>query len=131
MTVHFAIPVEDLAAARAFYAGTLGCREAGSTETSADFDFFGQPLSLHRGPPRPGGDAGDGAEPAPRFEAVLSLEEWWTLAERLEAQEFDFILPPQARYGAAGEHWTMHLRDPSGNPIEIKGLAEMGTLPDR
>ena len=131
MTAHFAIDVDDLAAARAFYARTLGCKEAQSTDTSADFDFFGHPLSLRRGSPATSTDSVAEPDPAPRFAAVLPLEDWWILAERLEAEELDFILPPQASYGEAGEQWTMFFRDPSGNPIEIKGLADLGVTLER
>jgi len=38
---HLAYHVDDLAAARAFYGGVLGCREGRSTETWVDFDFWG------------------------------------------------------------------------------------------
>jgi hypothetical protein len=38
----------------------------------------------------------------------------------------DFILPPQVRFeGQPGEQWTMFFRDPSGNPVEVKGFARM------
>jgi hypothetical protein len=30
--------------------------------------------------------------------------------------------------GEAGEQWTMFFRDPSGNPIEIKGFADMARV---
>ena len=129
MPFHLAIHVDDLAAARAFYAGTLGCTEGRSTDSWVDFDFFGHQLSLHRGTPfatADTGKVGDHMVPMPHFGAVLPLDDWWALAERLEAAELDFVLPPQVRFpGEAGEQWTMFFHDPSGNPIEIKGMAEM------
>ncbi len=48
---HLAYHVTDLDAARAFYGGTLGCREGRSTDTWVDFDFFGHQISLHLGTP--------------------------------------------------------------------------------
>jgi extradiol dioxygenase family protein len=37
-----------------------------------------------------------------------------------------FILPPSVRFeGEPGEQWTMFFKDPSGNPIEIKGFADL------
>ncbi len=37
-----------------------------------------------------------------------------------------FELDPSVRFqGEPGEQWTMFFRDPSGNPIEIKGFPNM------
>tara|TARA_R110000823_G_scaffold301519_1_gene422522 strand:+ start:3781 stop:3927 length:147 start_codon:yes stop_codon:yes gene_type:complete len=38
---HLAFPVHDLAAARAFYGGLLGCAEGCSSPEWVDFDFYG------------------------------------------------------------------------------------------
>ena len=36
----------------------------------------------------------------------------------------EFVIPPTLRFaGQPGEQWTMFFRDPSGNPIEVKGYA--------
>ena len=57
---------------------------------------------------------------------VLDLPRWKELAARLEAAGTDFVLKPQVRFaGQPGEQWTMLFRDPSGNPIEIKGFADL------
>ena len=70
---HLAFPVHDLAAARAFYGGLLGCSEGRSSEHWVDFDFFGHQIVAHLAPelcdvtesqsPQPGSCA-EGAEPA-------------------------------------------------------------------
>ena len=56
---HLAYHVDDLDAARSFYAETLGCRAGRSTDSWIDFDFFGHQISLHKGtplkPPKPAG----------------------------------------------------------------------------
>ncbi|PKP79358.1 MAG: dioxygenase [Alphaproteobacteria bacterium HGW-Alphaproteobacteria-2] len=125
---HLAFHVTDLDAARAFYGGVLDCAEGRSTATWVDFDFFGHQLSLHLGPPFPTADTGrvgDHMVPMPHFGLVLDLAEWRALAARLEAAGVDFVLPPSVRFaGEPGEQWTMFFRDPSGNPIEVKGFAE-------
>jgi extradiol dioxygenase family protein len=60
----------------------------------------------------------------PHFGIILPLDEWNKLAGRLEERQTDFILAPSVRFkGEPGEQWTMFFRDPSGNPIEVKGLA--------
>lgn len=126
---HFAYHVTDLDAARAFYGGVLGCAEGRSTETWVDFDFFGHQLSLHLGTPFANdttGKVGDHMVPMPHFGVVLKLTDWKALSERLEAIGTDWVLAPSVRFeGEPGEQWTMFFRDPSGNPIEIKGFRDL------
>ncbi len=129
---HLAYHVHDLDAARAFYGGVLGCHEGRSTDTWVDFDFFGHQLSLHLGAPFATSDTGRVGEhlvPMPHLGVVLELAEWRALADRLVAAGIDFVLPPQVRFeGLAGEQWTMFFRDPSGNPIEVKGFASLDAV---
>jgi hypothetical protein len=129
---HLAFHVLDLAAAREFYSGALGAIEGRSTETWVDFDFFGHQLSLHLGTPFPNaptGKVGDHMVPMPHFGIVLPLDDWTALAGRLEDRQTDFIIAPSVRFkGEAGEQWTMFFRDPSGNPIEIKGIASTSDI---
>jgi hypothetical protein len=59
----------------------------------------------------------------------LHLDDWRALADRLTAAGVAFVLPPAVRFqGEPGEQWTMFFRDPSGNPIEIKGFREMAAV---
>ena len=132
---HLAYHVHDLDAARAFYGGVLGCREGRSTATWVDFDFFGHQISLHLGTPFATTDTGHVGEhhvPMPHLGLVLELPDWQALAQRLRAAGTRFVLEPQRRFaGEPGEQWTMFFRDPSGNPIEVKGFASLETLYDR
>jgi extradiol dioxygenase family protein len=125
---HFAFHVLDLDDAREFYSGALGATEGRSTESWVDFDFFGHQLSLHLGTPfanEATGKVGDHMVPMPHFGVVLPLDDWNLLAGRLEERQTDFIIAPSVRFkGEAGEQWTMFFRDPSGNPIEVKGFAD-------
>ncbi len=131
---HLAFHVRDLDQARHFYGGLLGCREGRSTDTWVDFDFFGHQISLHLGEPfatNNTGRVGDHWVPMPHLGVVLELPEWQALAERLKAGGVDFVMPPQVRFeGQPGEQWTMFFRDPSGNPIEVKGFRSLGTVYD-
>ncbi|MET4128507.1 VOC family protein [Roseovarius sp. MBR-6] len=126
---HLAINVTDLDAARGFYGGVLGAVEGRSTATWVDFDFFGHQLSLHLGTPfatEATGKVGEHMVPMPHFGVVLALTLWRDLAVRLEAAGVDFVIPPSVRFeGEPGEQWTMFFRDPCGNPIEVKGFADM------
>jgi extradiol dioxygenase family protein len=129
---HLAYHVHDLDAARRFYGELLGCREGRSTDTWVDFDFFGHQISLHLGAPFASTDTGrvgDHWVPMPHLGVLLELPDWQALAERLQRAGIDFVMPPQQRFaGQPGEQWTMFLRDPSGNPIEIKGFRSLDTV---
>ncbi|WP_297758575.1 VOC family protein [uncultured Shimia sp.] len=126
---HLAYNVTDLAEARAFYGDLLGCTEGRSTETWVDFNFFGHQISFHLGTPfstAATGHVGDHLVPMPHLGVILSKAEWDALAERLKAAGVEFVLAPFTRFaGEPGEQSTMFFRDPSGNPIEIKGFADM------
>ena len=47
---HLAFPVNDLAEARAFYGGLLGCSEGRSDGDWVDFNFFGHHIVAHLSP---------------------------------------------------------------------------------
>ena len=125
---HLAFPVDDLAEARAFYGGTMGCAEGRSSEEWVDFDFYGHQIVTHLAR----GQAGDRANnhvdghgvPVPHFGVVLSMADWQALADRLRAAGVDFAIPPTIRFkGQPGELATMFFRDPSGNALEMKAFA--------
>jgi extradiol dioxygenase family protein len=129
---HLAYHVTDLDAARGFYGGVLGCAEGRSTETWVDFDFFGHQISLHLGKPfatERTGKVGDHMVLMPHLGVALPLGDWLALAERLERADVAFDIPPVVRFeGEPGEQRTMFFRDPSGNPIEIKGFADFDAV---
>jgi uncharacterized protein len=131
---HLAFPVHDLAAARAFYGGVLGCPEGRSSDQWIDFDFFGHQLVAHLAPDHAGLDAArnpvDGhGVPVPHFGVVLTLDDFAALAERLRGAGVNFEIEPYTRFkDQPGEQRTMFFRDPSGNAIEIKAFADLGQL---
>ncbi|GAA0753359.1 VOC family protein [Ideonella azotifigens] len=129
---HLAIHVRSLDEARQFYGNLLGCEEGRSTDTWVDFDFFGHQLSLHLGEPFPvanTGRVGEHMVPMPHFGVVLALPAWQALADRLGAAGVDFVLAPSIRFrGEPGEQATMFFLDPSGNPIEVKGFADLDAV---
>ena len=129
---HFAYHVRDLERARAFYGGTLGCREGRSTDTWVDFDMHGHQISLHLGEPfatTNTGRVGDHLVPMPHLGLVLRYDDWRAMADRLEAAGTDWVIAPTVRFeGEPGEQWTMFFRDPSGNPIEVKGFRNLASM---
>jgi len=131
---HLAYHVRDLSEARRFYGGLLGCREGRSTATWVEFDFYGHQLSLHLGEPfatTRTGHVGEHLVPMPHLGLILELPDWQALATRLQAVGLAFVIEPQLRFaGQPGEQWTMFFCDPFGNPIEIKGFRDLGTVYD-
>ena len=131
---HLAFPVRDLAEARAFWGGTMGCPEGRSSDTWIDFDFYGHQIVTHCVGERANADAGtnpvDGhGVPVPHFGIVLELADWQALADRLKAAGTKFEIEPYIRFkGEPGEQATMFFRDPSGNAIEMKAFADLGQL---
>jgi extradiol dioxygenase family protein len=128
---HLAIPVHDLAAARNFYGGLLGCREGRSAADWVDFDFFGHQLVCHAvtggGSDRPVHNAVDGHDvPVPHFGMVLEMPDWEALAKQLKAAGVAFVIEPTIRFkGRPGEQATMFLTDPSGNALEFKAFRDI------
>lgn len=129
---HLAVPVSDLAAARDFYGGMLGCQEGRSSESWVDFNLFGHQFVVHLGAPIAGIEANavdSDAVPSFHFGVVLDMATWQALADRLEAAAAEFIIRPKVRFkGEAGEQATMFIRDPAGNALEFKAFADINQL---
>jgi extradiol dioxygenase family protein len=126
---HLAFPVRDLAEARAFYGGLLGCPEGRSSEAWVDFDLHGHQIVAHLAPAEAGAattNAVDGENvPVRHFGLILEPAAWTAMADRLRAAGIKFIIEPQTRFaGGAGEQSTMFLLDPSGNALEFKAFAD-------
>jgi uncharacterized protein len=130
---HLAFPVDDLAAARAFYGGLLGCPEGRSAEEWVDFDLHGHQIVAHFAPAAVRARATnpvDGEDvPVPHFGLVLAMDEWRALAERLEGANIEFVIAPTVRFaGQPGEQATMFFLDPAGNALEFKAMADPAKL---
>ncbi|MEP7313606.1 MAG: VOC family protein [Pseudomonadota bacterium] len=130
---HLAVPVHDIALARAFYGDTLGCPEGRSAAEWVDFNFFGHQLVTHLAAgttPAQHSNPVDGQEvPVPHFGVVLQWSDWHVLAERLRAADVTFQIEPGIRFaGQVGEQATMFLYDPSGNALEFKTFRDPSRL---
>ena len=129
---HLAFPVNDLAAARAFYVDVLGCRIGRTDSHWIDFDFWGHQVVAHLSVDmsEPITNTVDGKHvPAPHFGVVLQWDDWHALAARLKAAGTDFLLEPYIRFeGLPGEQATLFIRDPSGNTLEFKSFKDMSQL---
>lgn len=131
---HIAVQVRDIAEARAFYTGVLGCAEGRSDTHWVDFNLFGHQFVCHLNPSlgREGRIAShfnpvDGdSVPVPHCGVVLEMRDWTALASRLRRHGVSFVIEPHVRFaGAPGEQATMFLLDPSGNALEFKSFRDI------
>ena len=126
---HLAFPVRDIAEARAFWGGLVGCPEGRSAPDWVDFDFYGHQIVAHLAPEAAQAGASnpvDGHDvPVPHFGIVLTLEDWQALADRLTAAGVTFAIEPHIRFkNEPGEQATMFFLDASGNALEFKAFAD-------
>ena len=136
MPFHLAIPVSNLAEARAFYRDVMGCSEGRSDTQWVDFDLYGHQLVIHEakgkqevGPPKDHNSVDGHDVPIPHFGVVLEWEKWEQLAQQLREKGISFVIEPYIRFkGEVGEQATMFFLDPSGNALEFKAFKDMGQL---
>jgi uncharacterized protein len=130
---HLAIPVDDLAAAAAFYGKVLGLPRGRSSDQWIDWNLAGHQVVTHLVEGQRAGRASnpvDGHDvPVPHFGLVLPVPDFHRLAERLRAVGTNFVIEPYVRFaGEVGEQWTMFFYDPAGNPLEFKAFADQSQL---
>ena len=126
-TLHLSIPVADLAAARQFYEGDLGCRVGRERSTWIDVWFFDMQITLHEEPSQvlPAGQQG-----VRHFGVVLhEAREFDALIERLRETDTVWLSEPQDHTEAelSGKR-AAKIADPSGNVIEIKYYPDVEEL---
>ena len=134
---HVAIQVRDIAEARRFYGGVLGCAEGRSDRDWVDFNLYGHQLVCHLNPRlgREGwisslSSAVDGhGVPVPHCGVVLESAQWHELAARLRQHEVEWVIQPYTRFAnQAGEQSTLFILDPSGNALKFKSFKDLGQL---
>ncbi|MEJ2094741.1 MAG: VOC family protein [Gammaproteobacteria bacterium] len=130
---HLAIPVDNIADARRFYTGILGCRVGRESAHWIDFNFFGHQVTAHLIPNEvsnvPTNPVDGEAIPVRHFGIVLRREEWQALVKQLEEYRIDYVVRPTTRFkGEAGEQATLFIADPSGNVLEFKAFRHSENL---
>ncbi len=126
---HLAFPVHDLQAARQFYGELLGCPEGRSSDEWVDFNFYGHQIVAHLAPDEVGHRSTSSVDehnvPVRHFGAILAMDEWQQLADKLKAAGTKFVIEPYVRFkGQVGEQATMFFLDPSGNALEFKAFGD-------
>jgi len=130
---HLAFPVNDLAAAREFYSGILGCEEGRSSERWIDFNLYGHQIVTHLAEHGAGVKAENHVDadhvPVPHFGIILPMDEWKALADKLKTKGVEFVIEPKIRFaGEIGEQATMFFLDPSGNALEFKAFNDFSQV---
>ncbi len=130
---HLAFPVDDIAVARSFYGGVLGCPEGRSSDQWVDFDFYGHQIVAHLAPDEVGHKQTSGVDgeqvPVRHFGVILEIDQWHALADKLRAVGTRFVIEPYVRFkGEVGEQYTMFFLDPCGNALEFKAFADKSMI---
>ncbi len=130
---HLAFPVSSLIDTREFYEELLGCSVGRTSERWIDFNFYGHQITAHLKPDevlKAQTNEVDGDQvPVRHFGAILDMETWESLADRLKAANIDFIIEPHVRFkGEVGEQATMFFLDPSGNALEFKAFQNQSQI---
>jgi uncharacterized protein len=130
---HLAVPVEDLAAAEAFYGGVLGLPRGRSSDHWIDWNLGGHQVVTHLVASQWAEEARNAVDghdvPVPHFGLVLPIPDFQRFADRLRAAGTTFVIEPYVRFaGEVGEQWTMFFYDPAGNPMEFKAFADLARL---
>lgn len=116
---HLAIPINDVAQAKDFYARGLGCRVGRENSSAVIFNFYGTQLVGHltQQPLTP---------PVSIYPRHLGLilptkTDWQTIHDR--AQQYNLVFYQLAKLRFVGqvlEHYTFFLQDPFYNLLEFK-----------
>tara|TARA_R110002051_G_scaffold122437_1_gene195581 strand:+ start:75019 stop:75444 length:426 start_codon:yes stop_codon:yes gene_type:complete len=125
---HLAIPVDNVALARAFYRDILKLKEGRSSDHWVDFNFFGHQLVIHykeKSEDNTQHNEVDGkAVPVPHFGVVLEWDDFHAFAKAI-TPHVSFIIAPYIRFeGLVGEQATMFFYDPCGNALEFKAFRD-------
>ncbi|PSO47313.1 MAG: glyoxalase [Cyanobacteria bacterium SW_9_44_58] len=116
---HLAIPIKEIAQAKAFYEDGLGCQVGRETDRAVIFNFYGHQLVAHT--------TQEELTPQnsiyPRhFGMIFSTEQDWEgLWQRAAARQLKFYQSAKHRFpGELTEHRTFFLEDPFYNLLEFK-----------
>lgn len=119
---HLAIPIGDIAQAKAFYCEGLGCEIGRETASAMILNFYGHQVVAHLTdmPETPQ----QGIYPRHFGLIFLTLAGWESLLERARQQGLPFYVEPKIRFPGQGtEHRSFFLADPFHNLLEFKFYA--------
>jgi len=116
---HLAIPIKDIAQAKAFYVEGLDCQLGRETDRAVIFNFYGHQLVAHT--------TQEELTPQnsiyPRHFGIIfpTEQDWEALWRRATARQLKFYQSAKHRFpGELTEHRTFFLEDPFYNLLEFK-----------
>jgi len=116
---HLAIPINNIAQAKAFYGEALGCEIGRETPQAMILNFYGHQVVAHmtKEPLTPQ----KGIYPRHFGLIFPSEDDWFALVERAKENQLSFYQEPKLRFpGQLTEHRTCFLEDPFYNYLEFK-----------
>lgn len=112
---HLSFVVPQLRVAEEFYVNFLGCIKGRDTGQWIDIIFFGHQLTLHQE------TKSMQAKSIDHFGVILDKSEWLSVAQRLQVDNFSFIVPPNETTNEDhSESGKFIIKDPANNLIEFK-----------
>ena len=126
--IHLSIPIRDVDSTLAFYRDLLGCTATRVQDNRIDFEFFGHHLvaqlseveAAHRSV-----HIGQDDYPLRHFGVIVEPGAYDGMLHRLRQAGVPFAMEPKRIFvGTPREQSVFLVYDPSGNSIEIKGLAQ-------
>jgi catechol 2,3-dioxygenase-like lactoylglutathione lyase family enzyme len=115
---HVVITVNDLDATLAFYNGILGMRVERFGEGRIALHFGSQKLNVHV-VQHPLGLVADVPTPGSLDLCFIAETPVADVVRAFEAHGVEIVQAPSTRTGACGAIWSVYVRDPDGNLVEI------------
>ena len=127
---HLSLSALNLEKIGNFYELNFDCQVRRITKSGKGLhiDFFGHQLTFVEVTPekhRQISEENEHGSPVVHFGVALPYYFWLNLKERLQKNQVDFCIKPHLKFeGENYEHYTMFVKDPSGNAIEIKSFTQ-------
>ena len=126
--LHLSIPINNIASSLAFYQGLLGYTATRVQPDRIDFEFFGHHLVAQLSPEEAAHRSlsiGEDPYPLRHFGVIVDVLSYEAILARLRAGGAPFAMDPKRIFiGTPREQSVFLVFDPSGNAIEVKGLAQ-------
>lgn len=130
--LHLSIPIREVASTLAFYRDLLGCTATRVQADRIDFEFFGHHLVAQLSPQEAAHRSlsiGDDPYPLRHFGVIVEPDVYEHMLTRLRQGQAPFAMEPKQIFiGTPREQSVFLVFDPSGNALEVKGLAQPGKV---
>lgn len=125
--LHLSIPGKDIVSSLYFYEDVLGCEATRVQDDRIDIDFFGHHLVAHLSPHEAAHESvkvGSNEFPLRHFGVIVEDATYERMLGRLQQANVPFAMTPKQIFvGMPREKSVFLVYDPSGNAVEVKGLA--------